>query len=115
MFKERAKPFTLAFWSRDPHGTQHNRGDSLNRLVPGINGPTLLAAIRNADHDLAELLAVLRSLGLDQTTGVIITADHGFSTITKEIVTSFAATESYNDVLPNHLPPASARLILPMD
>jgi hypothetical protein len=94
----------LVFWSRDPDGTQHNQGDSLNRLVPGINGPTSLAAIRNADHDLAELLAALKSLSLDQTTDVIITADHGFSTITKESATSFAATQAYDDVLPNHLP-----------
>ena len=104
LFKERARPFMLVFWSRDPDGTQHNQGDSLNRLVPGINGPTSLAAIRNADHDLAELLAALKSLGLDQTTDVIITADHGFSTITKESATSFAATQAYDDVLPNHLP-----------
>jgi hypothetical protein len=25
------KPFVLVFWSRDPDGTQHNQGDSLNR------------------------------------------------------------------------------------
>jgi Type I phosphodiesterase / nucleotide pyrophosphatase len=104
LFKERARPFMLVFGSRDPDGTQHNQGDSLNRLVPGINGPTSLAAIRNADHDLAELLTALKSLGLDQTTDVIITADHGFSTITKESATSFAATQAYDDVLPNHLP-----------
>jgi hypothetical protein len=104
LFKQRVRPFMLVFWSRDPDGTQHNQGDSLNRLVPGINGPTSLAAIRNADHDLAELLAALKSLGLDQTTDIIITADHGFSTITKESATSFAATQAYDDVLPNHLP-----------
>lgn len=104
MFKERGKPFMLVFWSRDPDGTQHNQGDSLNRLVPGINGVTSIAAIRNADHDLAELLRALKSLGLDKTTDVIITADHGFSTITKESATSFAATQSYADVLPDHLP-----------
>ncbi|HVY56218.1 MAG TPA: alkaline phosphatase family protein [Xanthobacteraceae bacterium] len=104
LFKERAKPFMMVFWSRDPDGTQHNQGDSLNRLVPGINGPTSLAAIRNADHDLAELLAALKQLGLDQTTDVIITADHGFSTISKESGTSFAATQTYKNVLPNFLP-----------
>ncbi|HEV2572763.1 MAG TPA: alkaline phosphatase family protein [Beijerinckiaceae bacterium] len=104
LFKERAKPFMLVFWSRDPDGTQHNQGDSLNRLIPGINGPTSLAAIRNADHDLAELLATLKMLGLDETTDVIITADHGFSTISKESATSFAATQGYKDVLPNFLP-----------
>lgn len=104
LFKERAKPFMMVFWSRDPDGTQHNQGDSLNRLIPGINGPTSLAAIRNADHDLAELLATLKSLDLDQTTDVIITADHGFSTISKESGTSFAARQTYKDVAPNLLP-----------
>src|SRR5437588_4132119 len=43
MFKERQKPFVLVFWSRDPDGTQHNSGDSLNTITPGINGPTSLA------------------------------------------------------------------------
>jgi len=104
MLKERGKPFMLVFWSRDPDGTQHNQGDSLNRLLPGINGPTSLAAIRNADRDLAGLISTLKSLGLDKTTDVIITADHGFSTITKESATSFAATQTYSDVLPSHLP-----------
>src|SRR3984957_9748081 len=37
MFKERNKPFVLVFWSRDPDGSQHNQGDSLNTLTPGIN------------------------------------------------------------------------------
>src|SRR6266478_23419 len=40
LFKERAKPFVLVFWSRDPDGSQHNTGDSLNTITPGINGPT---------------------------------------------------------------------------
>ena len=65
LFKERAKPFMLIFWSRDPDGTQHNQGDSLGRLLPGINGPTSLAAIRNADDNLAALLTALKELSLD--------------------------------------------------
>jgi arylsulfatase A-like enzyme len=105
LFKERAKPFMLVFWSRDPDGTQHNQGDSLNRLVPGINGPTSLAAIRNADNNLAALLAALSTLGLSSTTNVIVTSDHGFSTISKESGTSFAATQFYKDVKPRLLPP----------
>ena len=36
MFKARNKPFVLVFWSRDPDGSQHNTGDSLNTLtLPG--------------------------------------------------------------------------------
>jgi Type I phosphodiesterase / nucleotide pyrophosphatase len=105
LFKERAKPFLLVFWSRDPDGTQHNQGDSLNRLVPGINGPTSLASIRNADNNLAALRATLTALGLNCTTNVIVTSDHGFSTILKESATSSAAAQTYKDVVPLLLPP----------
>ena len=57
-FKDRHKPFIMVFWSRDPDGTQHNQGDSLMRLLPGINGPTSLLAMRNADANLARLLSL---------------------------------------------------------
>src|SRR5205085_12213393 len=53
MFKARNKPFVLVFWSRDPDGSQHNTGDSLNTITPGINGPTSLAGIKTADNHLA--------------------------------------------------------------
>jgi arylsulfatase A-like enzyme len=105
LFKERQKPFVVVFWSRDPDGTQHNQGDSLGRLIPGINGPTSLAAIKNADDNLARLLDALRQQGLDGDTDVIITSDHGFSTISKESATSWAATQAYKDVPAKLLPP----------
>ena len=104
LFKERNKPFVLVFWSRDPDGSQHNQGDSLNNLVPGINGPTSLAAIRNADDDLARIRAALDELGLLDSTDIIVTADHGFSTISKQSWTSPAAKGSYANTLPGHLP-----------
>ena len=112
LFQARGKPFMMVFWSRDPDGTQHNQGDSLNRLLPGINGLTSLAAIRNADNDLAGLLAALKATGLDKTTDVIITSDHGFSTISKESANSFAATQNYKDVAPHFLPPGFVALDL---
>jgi len=112
MFKERGKPFVLVFWSRDPDGTQHNQGDSLNRLVPGINGPTSLAAIKNADDNLAKLRAALDALGLAATTDVIISADHGFATIGKESATSAAGRVSYADVPRGLLPPGFVALDL---
>lgn len=105
LFKARGKPFVLVYWSRDPDGTQHNQGDSLGRLVPGINGATSLAAIRNADSNLAALLAALRAQGLAESTDVIVTSDHGFSTISKESATSFAATQTYQGVPKGQLPP----------
>jgi hypothetical protein len=115
LFKDRGEPFVLVFWSRDPDGTQHNQGDSLGRLVPGINGPTSLAAIRNADDNLAALLTALKAQGLAETTDVVITSDHGFSTISKESATSFAATQGYKGVQSHQLPPGFLAIDLAHD
>jgi hypothetical protein len=104
MFKARNKPFLLVFWSRDPDGSQHNTGDSLNTVTPGINGPTSLAGIRNADNNLAQLRKALDDLGLAATTNIIIASDHGFSTISKESKTSPAAKISYDDTPNGFLP-----------
>ncbi len=104
-FKAADKPFILVFWSRDPDGTQHNQGDSLNTLTPGINGPTSLAAIRNASNDLGALRDTLAALGLDKTTDVIVTADHGFSVESRQSETSSAAKLRFPDVVPGFLPP----------
>ncbi len=106
-FVQSGKPFYALFWSRDPDGTQHNQGDSLNSLTPGINGPTSLAAVRNADHDLAQIIAYVQSNpALANNTDIILTADHGFSTISKHeidatgknFVSDYASTMTYKDV-----------------
>jgi predicted AlkP superfamily pyrophosphatase or phosphodiesterase len=104
MFKARGKPFVLVFWSRDPDGSQHNQGDSLNTVTPGINGPTSLAAIRNADNNLAQLRKALDDLGLTASTDIVIAADHGFSTISKETKTSPSAKLAYEDTPKDFLP-----------
>jgi arylsulfatase A-like enzyme len=104
-FAKAKKPFVMVYWSRDPDGSQHNQGDSLNQLVPGINGPTSLAAIRNASNNLGQLRDALKALGLDKTTDVIVTADHGFSTISKQSQTSGSTRLSFPDVMPGFLPP----------
>ena len=103
-FKEARKPFVLVFWSRDPDGTQHYNGDSLNTLSPGINGRTSLAGIRNADNDLKALRSALKTLGLDKTTDIVVTADHGFSVASKQSATSPAARIAYRDVPKGFLP-----------
>jgi arylsulfatase A-like enzyme len=105
MFEARNRPFVLVFWSRDPDGTQHNQGDSLLKIEPGINGPTSLAAIKNADDNLADLRRALDELGLSANTDIVISADHGFSTISKESKTSPAAQATYADVPEGLLPP----------
>jgi len=110
MFKTRGKPFVLVFWSRDPDGSQHNQGDSLNQLTPGINGPTSLAAIKNADDDLARIRQALADLGLADTTDIVVSADHGFSTISKQSKTSPAGQTSYQDVPAGFVPPGFVAL-----
>jgi hypothetical protein len=104
LFKERDKPFVLVFWSRDPDGTQHYQGDSFNSLVPGINGPTSLAAIRNADDDLARIRTALGELGLLDATDIIAIADHGFSTISKASRTSSTVKTKFADTPDGRLP-----------
>jgi hypothetical protein len=105
MFKARNKPFVLVLWSRDPDGTQHNQGDSHLKVTPGINGATSLASIKNADDNLAQVRNALDDLGLTSTTDIVIAADHGFSTISKESNTSPAAQGIYADVPAGLLPP----------
>jgi arylsulfatase A-like enzyme len=104
-FKEQGKPFMLLYWSSDPDGTQHSQRDSENTLEPGINGPTSLAAIKVADDDLAAIMATLSELGLDATTNVFVTADHGFNTISKESKTSPSAKLKYESVPEGQMPP----------
>ncbi len=106
LFAKEGKPFVAVFWSRDPDGTQHNQGDSLNRLTPGINGATSKAAIHNADDDLLQIMNfVAATPSLANDTDIFITSDHGFSTISKHEIdstgkaftTSYAATQTYRD------------------
>lgn len=104
MFKERNKPFVLVVWSRDPDGSQHNHGDSLNTITPGINGPTSMAGIKNADDNLAQIRKALDDLGLASSTNIIVSADHGFSTISKESKTSSTVKVNYPDTPEGFLP-----------
>ncbi|HEY5338609.1 MAG TPA: alkaline phosphatase family protein, partial [Rhizomicrobium sp.] len=98
-------PFAMLYWSRDPDATQHSAKDSIGKLTPGINGPTDRAGIKDADDTLAALLAALKAQGLDKTTDVFVTADHGFSTIDRHSATSAAAKISYAKVTAGETPP----------
>jgi arylsulfatase A-like enzyme len=110
-FKKSGQPWLLLFWSRDPDGTQHNQGDSMGKLEPGINGPTSRAAIHNADANLWQILDYLKANQLLDKTDIIVVADHGFSTISKRkiarnaMTSSYAATKAYADVKEGFLPP----------
>lgn len=118
-FVRSGKPFVLVYWSRDPDGTQHNQGDSLNHLEPGINGPTARAAVSDADANLKQILDFLdMDPQLRATTDVLITSDHGFATVSKhQLDTQGHGTTSYStrftyrradgqvEVTPGWLPP----------
>ena len=97
-FVRSGQPFILLFWSRDPDGTQHNQGDSLNKLQPGINGPTSRAGIANADANLKQLLDfVAADPALSGSTDVFVTSDHGFATISRhEIDATGQGSRSYS-------------------
>ncbi len=96
-FAAAGKPFALVYWSRDPDGTQHNTGDSLNATWPGIDGPTSLAAVRNASDNLQALIDELKALGIYDNTDIFVTADHGFSTIGRTSKTSYSTQFDYPD------------------
>ena len=93
--KDPGKPFALLFWSRDPDGTQHNQGDSLGTLYPGINGDSSAAAIRNADRNLRQLLDWLDDHpAIRANTDIFVTSDHGFATISRREIDRLGNTTS---------------------
>jgi arylsulfatase A-like enzyme len=83
-FTANTKPFVLVIWSRDPDGSQHNQGDSLQNLAPGINGDTAKRGLQNADQCLKQILDFLDAHpSVKANTDVVITSDHGFATISR--------------------------------
>ena len=119
-------PFGLVYWPRDPDGTQHNNGDSLNSLTPGINGPTSQASIKNASNNLQQILDYLRNTDdpnnpghkLIDNTDIFVTADHGFGTITKRNldttntakIADYASTQTYFTISVNSTTGATSGL-----
>ncbi|HVY87869.1 MAG TPA: alkaline phosphatase family protein [Hyphomonadaceae bacterium] len=83
-FKKNNRPFVMLFWSPDPDITQHGQSDGRGTLQPGINGPSSKEAIHNASNALQRIRDALKAQGLDQTTDIFVTADHGFSTVTRD-------------------------------
>jgi hypothetical protein len=85
MFKARNKPFVLVFWSRDPDGSQHNTGDSLNTdHCPASTGRPRWPASRTPTTTSPSSARRSTSSGLAASTNIIVSADHGFSTISRK-------------------------------
>lgn len=66
------KPRLIAFWHCDPDRTQHDCG---------IGQPETLRSLRDADGNLGAMLAALDRFDLRDSTDIVVTSDHGFSTI----------------------------------
>lgn len=71
LWKDGVPEFTL-IWLNQPDITQHQTG-------PG--SPESLAAIKNADDNLARVLQALEDKGVRVRTDVMVVSDHGFSTV----------------------------------
>jgi arylsulfatase A-like enzyme len=67
-------PTLLVFWHTDPDHTSHARG---------FAAPATRQSLRDADANLGAILKTSDRLGLRGTTAVVVTSDHGASTITR--------------------------------
>jgi arylsulfatase A-like enzyme len=140
-----ANGFAAVYWSRDPDGTQHNNGDAFNAADPGnnsltigINGPTAKKGVNTADTNLKQIIDYLQATDdpanpgkkLYDNTDIFVTADHGFSTISKQAIgvtfaadgaptyiptKSYAATLDYSTVHKGFLPPGFVAIDLAKD
>ena len=99
-FADEKKPFVLLFWARDPDATQHNQGDSLQNLSPGINGDSSRRALRNADRCLQQILDWLDAHpAIKANTDVVLTSDHGFATISRREIAPDASSSEPSAVM----------------
>lgn len=71
LWHQNAAPRFSLLWMNNPDSAQHNYG-------PG--SAQALAGMRDADDNLARALAALEKRGIRNSTDIIVTSDHGFST-----------------------------------
>jgi len=65
-------PQLITYWHTDPDRTQH---------VRGVGHPDTMRSVRDADDGLGAILDALDRRGLAGSTNVVVTSDHGFSTM----------------------------------
>ena len=71
-----AMPTLLVFWHTEPDHTSHARGH---------RSEATSRAVRDADDNLGAILEVYERLGLRASTDVVITSDHGTSTLNRRV------------------------------
>jgi len=108
-------PTLLVFWHTDPDHTSHFRGHA---------APETRRALRDADDHLGAILDAYDQLGLRETTAVIVTSDHGGSTISRRarpardlqaLLTDGAAAENGGSVFVYSSDPAVVDAIRRLD
>jgi arylsulfatase A-like enzyme len=75
IWKRDVPAFSL-LWLAEPDNTQHQTG---------VGSAAALAAIRNSDDALSQVIAQLKAKGVFDRTDIMVVSDHGFSTISKEV------------------------------
>ncbi len=70
------EPTLLVFWHTDPDHTAHPRGHA---------APETAQALRDADANLGAVLESYERLGLRASTDVLVTSDHGSSSIARRV------------------------------
>ncbi len=79
------QPRLLTFWHTEPDGAQHQRG---------AGHPDALQGIRDADRNLGAILDTFERLDIEGEPDVVVTSDHGFSTIGDRVDVGAALMEA---------------------
>jgi arylsulfatase A-like enzyme len=69
-------PALITFWHTDPDRTTHRKG---------VGHPDAIRALSDADRNLGTILDSLDATGRADSTNVIVTSDHGFSTVAERV------------------------------
>ncbi|MET0487713.1 MAG: alkaline phosphatase family protein, partial [Candidatus Rokuibacteriota bacterium] len=70
------QPAVVINWVTEPDHSQHG---------VGVGSPSAREALRHADHEIAQVLTTLDTLGLAASTDVFVASDHGFTTNTGSV------------------------------
>ncbi len=81
-------PTLLVFWHTDPDHTSHARG---------YFAPETRQSLRDADANLGALLAAYARLGLRDSTTIVVSSDHGGSTVTRRARAAFDLSRVLRD------------------
>jgi len=86
------KPMLSLIWFRTPDNVEHGYGPGSANAVAGL---------RSQDQRLGELMAALRTNGMDTSTNIIVVSDHGHSSVSGPVATYPLRTIAASGSTPN--------------